>query len=714
MEVTREKNLATRIMFPLISISDHVAYFTGTTWAGLTNETITARSFNDDETNQALTIAGVPVEVAGTGEWELALTATEMNPDTSAHNYVLIKLNADEIDEQTILINLKLYSTIAFTNWEEILTGATHNVPTSAGKRLRDIEAFGYELAAIWIDTVNGTAGSADFENGTIDNPVNNIADALILAASLNISRFVIQPNSSITFAANMDGFALRGEHWTLALGGQSFSNGFVQGADISGICTGVSSPKFEVCQFLNVTLPPSLVINCGIGGDIIGGSAGQYDFHNCYSQIAGSNTPSFDFGAAVVNTDLNLRDYSGGMELRNMGGAGTDLASIDGNGQVIFNINCSGGTLELRGNFHITDNASAAVALIEKGNITSLQGKSYGAQAYNRVTDSNEGISDKIGVPVSDVSVDIATNLTAINSVQNNTTFVSIPPSPVVIPMSGDNIIKVTCTIQDTDGNPEDPDTEETVPLVGLLARAVNAATDKTAWFDDEAGSTSATASSTYGGNFVRMVKESTGQFSLYYKLPSTENVDNWVFTFKYKEATVQFIKERHWQVVLQSAAALVTLDDTDNNKTVIAKAIRNFDSDTNLGATPSAGAIEKGIRDKTDPLPADPASETNVDAAETAILAAITALNDVSAGDILTQVDNALDAANVALSSIPNFETGSLRKLIQLLGAVVKGEKVETSTIQTILKEDGATPFGTRTINTIVPGTLVVGELT
>ncbi|MEE9597227.1 MAG: hypothetical protein V3V96_10670, partial [Acidiferrobacterales bacterium] len=53
--------------------------------------------------------------------------------------------------------------------WDRVLSGATHNIATSAGRRLRGIQTFqGYEDGAIWIDTVNGSAGTTDFENGTV------------------------------------------------------------------------------------------------------------------------------------------------------------------------------------------------------------------------------------------------------------------------------------------------------------------------------------------------------------------------------------------------------------------------------------------------------------------------------------------------------------------------------------------------------------------
>lgn len=248
--------------------------------------------------------------------------------------------------------------------WDEVLTGATHNVPTSAGRRLRGIQEFqGYELGSIWIDTVNGTAGTTDYENGTVERPVKSLTDALVLAASLNIRRFQLTPDSVLTLDATVDGMTFSGVHWTLALGGQSCSATTFQGASVSGVCTGANPPHFWDCEMGTCTLPPCHLHACGIDNDLTLSGAGDYYFDQCYSGIAGTAAPSVDFGA-VGSTNLNMRHYSGGIEIENMGDAGTDVMSLEGHGQLVINANCSAGTVAIRGAFTVTDNASGVVTL--------------------------------------------------------------------------------------------------------------------------------------------------------------------------------------------------------------------------------------------------------------------------------------------------------------------------------------------------------------
>lgn len=250
--------------------------------------------------------------------------------------------------------------------WDELLTGATHNIPTSAGRRLRGIQEFqGYELGSIWIDTVNGTAGTVDYENGTVENPVDSLTDALVLAASLNIERFQITPGSTLTLDAGVAGKYFNGQGWTLALGNQDCSGAIFIGATVSGVCTSDgTSVHFHDCFIGTCTLPAGHFYGCAIGSTVTLSAVGDYFFDACYHSAAGTAVPTIDLGAAVGNTNLHLHHYSGGVEIENMGGAGTDVMHLGGDGQLTINANCSGGTIIISGTFTVTDNASGAVTL--------------------------------------------------------------------------------------------------------------------------------------------------------------------------------------------------------------------------------------------------------------------------------------------------------------------------------------------------------------
>lgn len=259
--------------------------------------------------------------------------------------------------------------TTAAAVWDRVLTGATHNVPTSAGRRLRGIQEFqGYEGGAVWIDTVNGATGTTDFEFGTVEQPVKTIGEANTIAASLNLTRFHVDSGSSITLEADQKNQFFDGENWTLALGGQNIDGSFFSGASVSGIATNDTGEQvFSHCTMGAVTLPADThVLECGISGTQTIGEAGDFAYDRCHSDIAGTSTPSFDFGSGLAASNVSFRNYSGGIEIKNMGaGAGSYQMSLEGRGQLIINANCSAtSAVAIRGLFTVTDNASGAVTL--------------------------------------------------------------------------------------------------------------------------------------------------------------------------------------------------------------------------------------------------------------------------------------------------------------------------------------------------------------
>lgn len=250
--------------------------------------------------------------------------------------------------------------------WDELLTGVTHNIATSAGKRVRELsEQIGYSGGAIWIDTVNGVAGTTLGENGTANNPVDSIVDALTLAVAAGLVRMHVASGSTITLAAALEGYELFNYNWTLELGGQSVSGSCFIGANVSGVCTGAIPAKFIDCHFIDGTIPPSHSARCGLGGTIALASAGTFFFDACHSSVAGTSAPTLDFGSGLNASNINFRHYSGGIEIENMGaGSGAYNMSLEGFGQLIINANCSGGTIAIRGHFTVTDNAGGVITL--------------------------------------------------------------------------------------------------------------------------------------------------------------------------------------------------------------------------------------------------------------------------------------------------------------------------------------------------------------
>jgi hypothetical protein len=214
-----------------------------------------------------------------------------------------------------------------------------------------------YEEGAIWIDLINGSAGSTNFVNGISRNPVDNIADANILAASLGFSQFKVAPSNIsniMVFAASQEfqHFLMRGA-W-VNLGGQSIDGSVFEGGLVLGTSTG--SGNFTEVTLSSPTVAAGIFRRCAVAGTITLSGAADYYFVQCFGAHA---TPTVDFGAAVANTTVYMQEYHGELNIANLGATGTDVLNLSGNGHLILAASCTGGTVNIRGNWNLTNNGS-------------------------------------------------------------------------------------------------------------------------------------------------------------------------------------------------------------------------------------------------------------------------------------------------------------------------------------------------------------------
>ena len=63
----------------------------------------------------------------------------------------------------------------------------------------------------VWIDTVGGTAGTSTGYNGIPSNPVDTLADAMIIATALGFKKLYFRPNSTVTFLQTYSGWKFEG-----------------------------------------------------------------------------------------------------------------------------------------------------------------------------------------------------------------------------------------------------------------------------------------------------------------------------------------------------------------------------------------------------------------------------------------------------------------------------------------------------------------------
>ena len=211
-------------------------------------------------------------------------------------------------------------------------------------------QSVGYADGAIWIDS-NGTTGAVDYVNGTADNPCP-YANAKTISASLGITRFHVVNGDTVTLDASAANWTMLGESWTLALGNQSIAAAYFSGASVSGISSG-AAPTFNDCEITNSTSTTAgKFINCGFscasGTPYLAvAGTGEYVMTGCYSKVAGSGAPYFDFSPATGTMGINNRGWFGGAHYTLDSNCTLSHEVVGGGGTTVVT---GGGSVEIRG----------------------------------------------------------------------------------------------------------------------------------------------------------------------------------------------------------------------------------------------------------------------------------------------------------------------------------------------------------------------------
>lgn len=229
----------------------------------------------------------------------------------------------------------------------------------------------GYISGAVWIDTNASNENTVSYVDGTADNPVSTIAAATVIADNLNIKSFHLVAGSGITLAQAYDFYTFTGYGAIIALDGQSINGAIFFGIKINGNDDGSNTNRVRYfdCDLSNNDLGQFIACRARLTGTLTLAQAGTYFFDSCYSGVAGTSAPVLDFGSGLNASNVSMRHYSGGIEIKNMGaGSGSYNMSLEGDGQLIINANCSAtSVVAIRGNFTVTDNAGGTVTLSDE-----------------------------------------------------------------------------------------------------------------------------------------------------------------------------------------------------------------------------------------------------------------------------------------------------------------------------------------------------------
>jgi len=230
---------------------------------------------------------------------------------------------------------------------------------------IRDFDTLSYN-GSIHINTKTGSAGTLVGVNGTPENPVSNLADAVTLAAAIGVRKYNVIGNLTLTSSHDDWTFVGDANAAVIALNNQDVADSLFRNCELSGtILTGPI--QAEGCDLDGVGNFTGHAHECGLvnGSDL---GSGTSTFESCYSAVPGLSTPSLDLDDVA---SLNLRSYSGGIEIRNMSGAGQNASLEFIAGQAVLAATCTAGTITLRGVGNLTDNSAGTT--VEKNSFINI-----------------------------------------------------------------------------------------------------------------------------------------------------------------------------------------------------------------------------------------------------------------------------------------------------------------------------------------------------
>jgi len=236
-------------------------------------------------------------------------------------------------------------------------------------------QTVGYAQGRVWINTDAANTNTESYVDGVADNPVSTLTAAKTIADALGMKDFHVTPNSTITLAADINGYNMFGVGYTLNVGGYDVGDThFIHSGQVNGTALAASGHvDFLDSIIQTMTVNESHFTNCSFAENTVtlGAVASDVKIINCRSVVAGASTPTLDFGtSAGIDHNVTIADWQNGMQIANFNANVTvaDLLSISGTGQLIIAASCTGGTINLRGQWKITDNAGGAVTIVYDG----------------------------------------------------------------------------------------------------------------------------------------------------------------------------------------------------------------------------------------------------------------------------------------------------------------------------------------------------------
>ena len=296
----------------------------------------------------------------------------KLRPQEANHTLVIdgILLTTDQSSPYVSTLgtfNVSIQAVVPLQAESILVETGVSGLTASESMQLEEVEGLSYIDATVYIDTVGGVTGNV-FPSGNAVAPVNNWADASIIASGRGYSKFNLHGTLTLgagDFYDKTVWMAHAGGHADIILGGASSDHMSFKGIGLTGAANG--RIVAEDCNLKELTGFDGIAEHSVICGDITADSTATelLALLDCKSLVAGTAKPILDINNA--SCDVNVRGYIGGLTISNFSAGGN--ASIDVlSGDIELDASCTSGIIVIRGICTLTDNSGAGCIVIKDG----------------------------------------------------------------------------------------------------------------------------------------------------------------------------------------------------------------------------------------------------------------------------------------------------------------------------------------------------------
>jgi hypothetical protein len=265
----------------------------------------------------------------------------------------------------------------------------------------------------IFYDENSGISG-ATYPTGTATFPVSNCADLVSIISTYKIKQIKLESNITLTENLPNVGFSPAGGVVVVNINGQNVAASMFERLYVYGDFANSYQTVLQNCFTSTIARFNGVMKDTAIEGNISLSTVGETSIIDC----AGGNaqeTVTID-KLVGVGTILNVRRYSGDLNIINSDTAGDMSTVVMDNGSIILDSSCTNGTIDLGGFSNLTDNSAGLTVnslpllnpVVINSQMTEILGLSQSNFAMKNQTYSPEGNLETALVKIYPTATDV------------------------------------------------------------------------------------------------------------------------------------------------------------------------------------------------------------------------------------------------------------------------------------------------------------------